>query len=80
MTLVSLLDAGAIFSGSAITKWLSENISGVRSEGDAQMLGQLLLESGLIFHSEGSRSFISSKSEWQLCMIWLIAACPIMSL
>lgn len=48
-------DAGALFSGAAIVKWLVENISGVTSVEDAQKLGQLLLESGEIFHSEGSR-------------------------
>lgn len=53
-------DAGGIFSGSAITHWLLNHISGVRSESDAQLLGQLLLESGLIFHSEGSR-FVAHK-------------------
>ena len=54
-------DAGAIFSGSAITKWLMTHISGVKSENDAQMLGQLLLENGLILHSEGSRQVGGSQ-------------------
>ena len=48
-------DAGALFCGSAIVQWLMSNISGARTEKDAEMLGQMLLDSGHIFHSEGSR-------------------------
>ena len=51
--------AGALFSGAAIGKWLMANISGVASERDAETLGQILLDTGHIFHSEGSRCAVT---------------------
>ena len=47
-------DVGALFSGAGIVQWMLENVEGVRSESDAVTLGQLLLDEGAIFHSEGS--------------------------
>ena len=47
-------DAGALFSGADIVRWMVENVAGVEGEGDAERLGQLLLDKGAIFHSEGS--------------------------
>jgi hypothetical protein len=53
--MLSVSGAGALFSGSAIMEWLLANVSGVKSEKDAEMLGQMLLDSEQIFHTEGSR-------------------------
>ena len=39
-------------------KWMVENVAGVESKDDAETLGQLLLDTGGIFHSEGS-SYVS---------------------
>ena len=47
-------DAGALFCGADIVQWMVENVAGVEGEGDAERLGQLLLDKGAIFHSEGS--------------------------
>ena len=47
-------DVGALFSGAGIVGWMLENVEGVESESDAVTLGQLLLDRGAIFHSEGS--------------------------
>ena len=49
-----LPDAGALFSGADIIHWMLEHVAGVEGEEDAVMLGQLLLDQGAIFHSEGS--------------------------
>ena len=46
---------GAVFTGAAIVTWLVENINGVKNVQDAERLGQILLDKGAIFHSEGSR-------------------------
>ena len=46
---------GAVFTGAAIVAWLLENIDGAESVEDAECLGQILLDKGAIFHSEGSR-------------------------
>lgn len=46
---------GAVFTGAAIVTWLVENINGVKNVEDAERLGQILLDKGAIFHSEGSR-------------------------
>ena len=35
-------------------RWMVENVEGVECESDAVTLGQLLLDKGAIFHSEGS--------------------------
>ena len=51
----STADVGAVFSGADIVQWMVRNVEGVDSERDAEMLGQLLLNRGAIFHSEGSR-------------------------
>ena len=48
-------DSGGLFSGHSIVKWMIETLHGVNSEQDAETLGQLLLDKGGIFHSEGSR-------------------------
>ena len=45
---------GAVFSGADIVKWMVASVEGVDSESDAVILGQLLLDAGAIFHSEGS--------------------------
>lgn len=45
---------GALFSGAGIVEWMLENVEGVRNETDAVTLGQLLVDEGAIFHSEGS--------------------------
>ena len=50
----SPVGAGAVFSGADIVRWLMCSVPGVEEEEDAQHLGQLLLERGAIFHSEGS--------------------------
>lgn len=47
-------DAGALFCGADIVQWMVENIAGVENEEEAETLGQLLLDRGAIFHSEGS--------------------------
>lgn len=47
-------DVGALFSGAAIVKWMLGHVEGVETEDDAVTLGQLLLDEGAIFHSEGS--------------------------
>ena len=47
-------DPGALFCGADIVQWMVENVAGVEGEGDAERLGQLLLDKGAIFHSEGS--------------------------
>ena len=47
-------DVGALFSGAGIVQWMLDNVEGVESENDAVTLGQLLLDKGAIFHSEGS--------------------------
>lgn len=47
-------DVGALFSGAGIVEWMLGNVEGVESESDAVTLGQLLLDEGAIFHSEGS--------------------------
>ena len=44
-----------MFSGAAIVTWFLENIDGVNSVEDAEQLGQILLDKGAIFHSDGSR-------------------------
>ena len=44
-----------MFTGAAIVAWLLENIDGAESVEDAECLGQILLDKGAIFHSEGSR-------------------------
>ena len=49
------LDAGTIFSGAELVRWMVQNIDGVEHEGDAETLGQLLLNKGAIYHSEGSK-------------------------
>ena len=46
---------GAVFSGADIVTWLVSNVAGVKSEEDAEQIGQILLDKGAIFHSEGSR-------------------------
>ena len=48
-------DSGGLFSGRSIVKWMIETLHGVNNEQDAEILGQLLLDKGGIFHSEGSR-------------------------
>ena len=45
---------GALFSGAEIVKWMVHNVEGVDTENDAETLGQLLVDQGAIFHSEGS--------------------------
>lgn len=47
-------DVGALFSGAAIVKWMLGHVEGVETENDAVIIGQLLLDEGAIFHSEGS--------------------------
>ena len=54
-SLILILGGGSIFSGASIVKWLVENIDGVGIEKEAEQLGQILLDKGAIFHSEGSR-------------------------
>ena len=49
------LGKGSVFSGYEIVKWLVKNIAGVTSEEDAERIGQIMLDKGAIFHSEGSR-------------------------
>lgn len=49
---------GAVFSGADIVTWLVSNIAGVKSEEDAEQIGQILLDKGAIFHSEGSGYYI----------------------
>ena len=44
-----------MFTGATIVTWLVENINGVKDVTDAETLGQILLDKGAIFHSEGSR-------------------------
>ena len=51
---MSIADVGAVFSGADIVQWMVRNVEGVDSERNAEMLGQLLLDRGAIFHSEGS--------------------------
>lgn len=46
---------GDMFSGSDIVHWMVQNIAGVEDEQDGETLGQILLDQGAIFHSEGSR-------------------------
>lgn len=50
----SSADVGALFSGAGIVKWMLDHVEGVENEDDAVTLGQLLLDDGAIFHSEGS--------------------------
>ena len=47
-------DVGALFSGADIVEWMLANVVGVESENDAVTLGQVLVDDGAIFHSEGS--------------------------
>ena len=47
-------DAGAVFSGASIVQWMLDNVDGIDTEEEAQALGQLLLDRGAIFHTEGS--------------------------
>jgi hypothetical protein len=49
------LDAGSIFCGAELVKWMVQNIDGVENEGDAETLGQLLLDKEALFHTEGSK-------------------------
>ena len=49
-----LPDVGALFTGADIVHWMVECVAGVKDEEDAEVLGQLLLDEGAIFHSEGS--------------------------
>ena len=49
-----LSDAGAIFSGESITEWLKD-LPSVQTDENAIKLGQMLVENGDIFHTEGSR-------------------------
>ena len=51
----SKLDAGSIFCGAELVKWMVQNIDGVENEDDAETLGQLLLDKGALFHTEGSK-------------------------
>ena len=44
-----------MFSGSDIVRWMVQNIVGIENEQDGETLGQILLDKGAIFHSEGSR-------------------------
>lgn len=48
-------DAGSIFSGAELVRWMVNNIDGVENEDNAEILGQLLLDKGALFHSEGSK-------------------------
>lgn len=48
-------DAGTIFCGADLVKWMVQNIDGVENEKDAETLGQLLLDKGALFHTEGSK-------------------------
>lgn len=54
-SLLSILGGGSVFSGAGIVVWLVDNIDGVETEKEAEQLGQILLDKGAIFHSEGSR-------------------------
>ena len=44
-----------MFSGADIVCWMVQNIVGIENEQDGETLGQILLDKGAIFHSEGSR-------------------------
>ena len=48
------IGAGALFSGESIVDWL-KNLHGVETEEEATKLGQMLIDSGNIFHTEGSQ-------------------------
>lgn len=50
-----VLDAGSIFSGAELVRWMVQNIAGVENEDDAETLGQLLLDKEALFHTEGSK-------------------------
>ncbi|XP_019853211.1 PREDICTED: uncharacterized protein LOC109582743 isoform X2 [Amphimedon queenslandica] len=52
---------GAVFSGADIVTWLVKNIAGVENEEDAEKIGQILLDKGAIFHSEGASVFFNSS-------------------
>ena len=55
VALGSPIDSGGLFSGASIVKWMCVVLGGVNSLEDAISIGQLLLDQGAIFHSEGSR-------------------------
>ncbi len=51
-----IIGKGSVFSGVSIIQWVVANIDGVNNVKDAEQLGQVLLDKGAIFHSDGSRS------------------------
>ena len=51
-----LIGKGSVFSGVSIVQWLLANIDGINDVNKAEQLGQILLDKGAIFHSDGSRS------------------------
>ena len=55
LCILNILDVSVLFSGSDIVQWMMSKISGIKSYADATKLGQMLLDSGALFHTEGSR-------------------------
>ena len=51
----TMIDAGSVFSGAELVRWMVQNIDGVENEEAAETLGQLLLDKGALIHSEGSK-------------------------
>ena len=47
-------DLGAVFSGADLVRWMVWNVAGVDGEEDAERLGQMLVDKGVVFHTEGS--------------------------
>ena len=45
---------GAVFSGAELVKWMMKNVAGVDGEEAAERLGQVLMDRGVVFHTEGS--------------------------
>lgn len=49
------IDAGPLFSGADIVEWMMNSIPGIECDADALKLGQMLLDSHELSHTEGSR-------------------------
>eukprot|EP00731_Ephydatia_muelleri_P018033 Em0011g73a len=55
-------DVGAVFSGADLVRWMMLNIAGVDGEEEAEKLGQMLMDRGVVFHTEGSSVFANAES------------------